>query len=98
MESRITIRKPPSLDAVMRALYLVARHEHFDERLDSESGQRVAAVLYAANYAMRRDLLGKSWVKNRHVAAKCGEIHDRLMADPAIGRSNRPIEVDILFS
>lgn len=98
VRNRITIRRAPSLDSVMTCLGKVARHEHFGERMNGEEGQRVAAVLYAANYALRRDVLGKSWRGHRHTAAKCGEIFDRLMSDPSIGCSNQPIEVDIAFA
>ena len=96
-DQRITFKKPPSLDRVMTWVGRLARHEHFNETMTGEEAQTAAAVFFAANWALKRDRLSKSWAGNRHVAAKCGELFERVSNDPSFTRANFQIEVDIEF-
>lgn len=95
--NRITFKKAPSVSRVQDALGRLARHEHFGERLTGEEAHKIAAVFFAANWAMRRDVLPASWKGSRHTAAKCGELFDRVSRDPSYVQSNFQFEVEILF-
>lgn len=94
---KLSINRPPSLDRVMTYLGKLARHEHFGERMSGEDAHKAAAIFLAANHALKRDVLGKSWIGNRHTAAKCAELFERVLATDSYRQSNMQIQVDINF-
>lgn len=97
MMETLRINRPPSVDRVMAYVGKLARHEHFDERMSGEDAHKAAAVFLAANHALKRDLLGNSWRGNRHMAAKCGELFERVVASDSYRQSNVQYAVDINF-
>lgn len=97
MQEVITIRRPPSVATVLKWVGRLGRHENFGERMTGEEAHKAAAIFCAANHALKRDLLGKSWQGNRHLAAKCGELFERLTADAVFSQSNYRPQVDVAF-
>lgn len=95
--TKLTISKPPSVDRVMLYIGKLARHEHFNERMSGEDAHKAAAIFLAANHALRRDLLGKSWRGNHHTAAKCGELFERVITTDSYRQSNVQYQVEIGF-
>lgn len=95
--NKLLIKKPPSVERVMSYIGKLARHEHFGERMSGEDAHRAAAIFLAANHALRRDVLGKSWAGNRHTAAKCGELFERVIKTESYQNSNVKFEVEIGF-
>lgn len=93
----LKINRPPSVDRVMTYIGKLARHENFGERMSGEDAHKAAAVFLAANHALRRDVLGKSWAGNRHTAAKCGELFERVINTDSYRQSNIQFEVEIGF-
>jgi hypothetical protein len=76
----------------------LARHEHFGERMSGEDAHKAAAVFLAANHALKRDCLSNAWRGNRHTAAKCGELFDRVIQTDSYRHSNIQFDVEISFS
>jgi hypothetical protein len=94
---RIVINRPPSIDRAMKWIGRLARHEHFGETMTGEEAHTAAAIFLACNHALRRDKLSKSWAGNRHVAAKCGELFERVCGSAAYRTANFQPTVDINF-
>lgn len=97
MPADIRFNRPPSLDTAMLWIGRLGRFEHFGEKMTSEEAHKAAAVFFACNHALRRDKLGKSWSRHRHIAAKCGELFDRISQTEPYRSANFIPEVDINF-
>ncbi|URQ76205.1 MAG: hypothetical protein NBV76_05440 [Candidatus Ochrobactrum gambitense] len=93
--NKLVITRPPSLDTALKWIGIYSRHQHFNERMTGEQAHRAAATFLAVRCAMGLDILGKSWRKHRHVAAKCGELFDRIISEDVYRQSNVVFDVDI---